>query len=79
MLTVPYLAVSPQDLKREPNLDTIFKTEDKWLVGANEVYDANKQIEFVNNILRTDVKVKFTFTSILMKNLIGLCILGLLF
>lgn len=58
------------DLKREAKFDTFFKPENKWLIGANEVHDAQKQIEFVNNSLRTDVKQSFTFTSILTKNII---------
>jgi len=79
LMTVPFLTVSPMDLKRDPNQESLFQTENKWLVGANEVFDANKQIEFVNNILRTDVKIKFPFTTILWKNFLGLCIIGLLF
>lgn len=44
------------DLKREAKTEGFFKPENKWLIGANEVHDAQKQIEFVNNSLRTDVK-----------------------
>lgn len=77
--TVPYFTVSPMDLKRDSTKTEIFTTELKWLVGSNEVYDANKQIEFVNNALRTDVQIKFTFSSILVKNMIGFAIIGLLF
>lgn len=57
----------------------MFIQENKWLVSQAEVYDANKQIEFVNNALRTDVKIKFTFSEILMKNLIGFIVIALLF
>lgn len=78
-LTVPYLTVSPLDLKRDSAVKDIFKSEEKWLIGANEVFDANKQIEFVNNILRTDVKIKFTFVSILMKNFLVFCMIGVVF
>jgi len=55
LLTVPYLTVSEMDLKREAKTEGFFKAENKWLIGANEVHDALKQIEFVNNSLRTDV------------------------
>jgi len=79
MLTVPFLTVSPMDLKRDSSNVSIFKTEDKWLVAGNEVYDANKQIEFINNILRTDVKIKFPFTTILFNNFLGICVIALLF
>ena len=67
------------DLKRDSSIEDLFKSEEKWLIGANEVYDANKQIEFVNNILRTDVKIKFTFFSIMIKNFIVLCLIGIVF
>jgi len=56
LLTVPYLTVSEMDLKREAKTEGFFKAENKWLIGANEVHDALKQIEFVNNSLRTDVQ-----------------------
>ena len=36
-------------------------------------------IDFLNNYLRTDVKIKFTFVQILLKNLIGLTIIFTLF
>lgn len=71
--------MSPVDLKRESDKTEIFSSENKWLVGGNEVFDANKQIEFVNNALRTDVKIKFTFASILWKNFLGFCVIGCLF
>jgi hypothetical protein len=42
LLTVPYLTVSEMDLKREAKYDGFFKPENKWLIGANEVHDAQK-------------------------------------
>jgi len=39
MTTVPYIAVSAQNLKREEK-DKLYKEEDKWLIGANEVFDS---------------------------------------
>ena len=33
----------------------------------------------MNNILRTDVKIKFTFMSILIKNFMVFCIIGVIF
>tara|TARA_B110000285_G_C15024887_1_gene563606 strand:- start:600 stop:728 length:129 start_codon:yes stop_codon:yes gene_type:complete len=42
LLTVPYLTVSEMDLKREAKAETFFKPENKWLIGANEVHDAQK-------------------------------------
>jgi hypothetical protein len=61
-MTVPYLAVSPMDPKRDAKIETFFSDTDKWLFGSTEVFDAQKQIDFVNNNLRTDVKIKFTFS-----------------
>lgn len=54
-MTVPYLAVSAMDAKRDNKLDTFYAETDKWLVGSTEVFDAQKQIDFINNNLRTDV------------------------
>ena len=62
--------------KRDSAAD-FFAEEDKWLIGGSEVYDAQKQIDFVNNHLRTDVQIKFTFASIVVKNLIGVSVLAL--
>ena len=59
-------------MKRDSNAKNFYSQEDLWLVTNQDVFDANKQIEFVNNHLRTDVKIKFTFTTILLKNLAGL-------
>jgi hypothetical protein len=58
---VPYLAVSAQDAKRSSDIPSMYKETDKWLVSNQEVFDAQKQIDFINNNLRTDVKIKFTF------------------
>jgi hypothetical protein len=41
-LTVPYMAISAMDLKRESKLEAFFKEEDKWLVQPSEVFDAQK-------------------------------------
>ena len=79
MTTVPYIAVSAQDLKREEKLDQFYKDSDRWLVSASERYDGQKQIDFVNNQLRTDIKLKVTFVKIARDNLIILTIIGLLF
>ena len=67
------------DLKREAKPETFFKSENKWLIGAQEINDAQKQIDFINNSLRTDVKISFTFMSIMIKNLIGLVIIALFY
>jgi len=40
MTTVPYLAVSPMNLKREDKPEEFYGEEDLWLVGASEVFDA---------------------------------------
>jgi hypothetical protein len=79
LTTVPYLAVSSQNSKRDGKMETFYDTTDLWLIGSNEVYDAQKQIDFVNNHLRTDVKIKFTFLQILVKNVLGLSVIAFLF
>jgi len=75
IMTVPYLTVSEMDLKREAKPETFFKEENKWKIDTQEIYDAQKQIDFVNNSLRTDVKISYTFASIMIKNFLGLCII----
>lgn len=66
------------DPKRDAKIETLFSDTDKWLVGSTEVFDAQKQIDFVNNNLRTDVKIKFTFSQIMMKNIVGMTIIAFL-
>mmetsp|Transcript_11745 Transcript_11745/g.19819 ORF Transcript_11745/g.19819 Transcript_11745/m.19819 type:complete len:290 (-) Transcript_11745:185-1054(-) len=78
-VTVPYLAVSTMDPKREAKLEGFFKEEDIWLVSQSEVYDAQKQIDYLNNHLKTDVKMRFTFSQILVKNVLGMLVIAALF
>ncbi len=61
MTTVPFLAVSAMDMKRDSWPETFYKEEDRWLISQSEVSDAQKQIDFINNHLRTDVHIKYTF------------------
>ena len=42
MVTVPYIAVSALNLKREDKPEEFYQDEDKWLVGAAEVFDGQK-------------------------------------
>jgi len=67
------------NLKRDSRLEGFYNEEDVWLIQSQEVYDAQKQIDFLNNHLRTDVKIKFTFTQILIKNILGMAIIAALF
>jgi len=78
-MTVPYLTVSEMDLKRDGKPETFFKSENKWKIENAEIYDAQKQIDFINNSLRTDVQISFTFISIMVKNLIGLFVIFFFF
>lgn len=66
------------DLKRDSASESFFAEEEKWHIGGNEVYDAQKQIDFINNHLRTDVQIKYTFASIVTKNLIAAVVLAFL-
>lgn len=78
-MTVPYLTISEMDLKREVKADTFYKDENKWLIGAGEINDAQKQIDFINNSLRTDAKISYTFFSIMIKNVIGLVVIAVFY
>lgn len=73
--TVPYLTVSPMNLKRDSAVEKFFANEEKWHISANDVYDAQKQIDFINNHLHSDVQIKFTFYSIAIKNLVAAVVL----
>ena len=48
-------------------------------MNPNEVYDAVKQIDYINNHLKTDVQIKFTLQTILMKNFMGFVLIASLF
>lgn len=63
------------DLNRDGKPETFFKAENKWKIEISEVFDAQKQIDFINNSLRTDVKIAYTFVSIMIKNVIGLFVI----
>jgi hypothetical protein len=72
--TVPQLTVSLQKLKRFDG-EEFYKEEDKWLVRADEIYDASKILEFFNKRLGTDVPLTFPLSVILAKNVTFLVIL----
>ena len=74
--TVPYITASAMNLKRSSAPEKFYEDEDKWHISSQEIYDCQKQIDFVNNHLRTDVQIKFTFASIAFKNFVGLAILA---
>jgi hypothetical protein len=71
--TVPHLTVSLQKLKRLDG-EEFYKEEDKWLVRSDEIYDANKILEFFNKRLQTNVPLTLPFSTILIKNLTFLAI-----
>ena len=77
--TVPYLAVSPLDPKRDASMSKFYPTEDKWLINNNEVYGAQKIIDFVNNHLKTDVQMKVPFSEIVFMNLVLFIVIAVLF
>jgi hypothetical protein len=62
--TVPYIAVSKQKAKR---LDTedFYAEEDKWLVRSDQISEAIKIVEFINNRLNTNVQLQFPFSVII--------------
>lgn len=77
--TVPYLAVSAMDLKRDASKGKFYATDDQWLVNSQEVFGATKLIDWVNNHLKTDVSLKIPFSEIVFKNFLGLVIISMLF
>lgn len=52
--TVPHLTVSLSKQKRMEG-EEFYKEEDKWLVRGDEIYDANKILEFFNKRLSSNV------------------------
>jgi len=77
-VNVPYLGVSYLDLKRPPRLKSFYPEEAKWLINQKEIFDARKQINFINNILSTDVQIKQTFKKILLKNVVVMSVMAAL-
>lgn len=75
--TVPHLTVSLQKLKRMEG-EEFYKEEDKWLVRTDEIYDANKILEFFNKRLGTNVPLTYPFSTILIKNITFLLIFAVL-
>lgn len=67
------MTVSLQKLKRIDG-EEFYKEEDKWLVRSDEIYDANKILEFFNKRLGTNVPLTYPFSVILAKNITFLVI-----
>ncbi len=76
--TVPHLTVSLQKNQRN-EAEEFYKEEDKWFVRQDEIYDANKILEFFNKRLGSDVQITLPFTTILIKNLtfLGISVVAL--
>ena len=67
------------DLKRPADAMPFYKDENKWLIAGDEVNDAQKQIDFINNSLATDVQLSLTLFDIITKNLFWIIILILFY
>ena len=74
--TVPYLATSKMQQKREDV--EFFKSEDIWLVKANEAAETQQILDFINKRFSNDVPIKFPLQTVLIKNLIMFVVLGAL-
>ena len=75
--TVPYIATSKEQKKREGDLD-FYKTEDVWLVKKDEMSETQIQLDFINKRLNTDVQVSFPFVVVLFKNVVLFVVLFVL-
>jgi oligosaccharyltransferase complex subunit gamma len=81
--TVPYIAASKMQVKRESIGESgvysnFFKTENLWLIKKEEIFDAHKQLEFVNNQLGSDIELSLPLYVVLVKNAILFTILAAL-
>jgi hypothetical protein len=74
--TVPHLTVSVQKLQRNEG-EEFYKEEDKWFVRQDEIFDANKQLEFFNQRLGSHVDITLPFTTVLIKNFTFMAVFAL--
>jgi len=76
--TVPYLTVSLSKVQRN-EAEEFYKEEDKWFVRPDEIYSAEKILEFFNKRLGSNVQITLPFTTILIKNFTFLAIFAIVF
>mmetsp|Transcript_15345 Transcript_15345/g.23634 ORF Transcript_15345/g.23634 Transcript_15345/m.23634 type:complete len:234 (+) Transcript_15345:3-704(+) len=77
--TIPILSVSAADEHHgEHDFSHVrfFTTDNEWEIIPGDIVTGLKQIEFVNNALRTDVQLKLTLKQMLKANLMITGILG---
>ena len=73
--TVPYLAVSKNQVKRDPAAD-FFETRDIWLIKKDEASDNQILLNFVNKRLQNDIPLKIPFLTVLFNNIVLFLMLG---
>lgn len=74
--TVPHLTVSLAKVQRN-DAEEFYKEEDKWFVRPDEIYNAEKILEFFNKRLGSNVQITLPFTTILIKNITFLAIFAI--
>jgi hypothetical protein len=70
------LTVSLAKVQRNEAED-FYKEEDKWFVRPDEIYNAEKILEFFNKRLGSNVQITLPLTTILIKNFTFLAIFAL--
>lgn len=73
--TVPYIAVSKHQVKRDPLVD-FYETQDIWLIKKEEASDATDLLRFVNRRLSNDIPLKVPFLTALINNIVMFLLLG---
>ena len=72
--TVPYLATTKMVQKREDV--EFYKSEDIWLVRANEAAETQQILDFANKSFNNDVPIQTPLHVVMLKNLVLFVVLG---
>lgn len=70
--TVPYLTVSQNQVKRDPNVANFYDAPDIWLIKKEEASDSQMLLKFVNNRLGNDLPLKVPFHVVLVNTIVML-------
>jgi len=58
--------------------EEFYKEEDRWLVRADQIYEASKILEFINKRLGSDIKLIYPLRVVLIRNVTFFVILLML-
>ena len=73
--TVPYLAVSKNQVKRDPSAD-FYETGDIWLIKKDEASDNQILLNFINKRLQNNVELKIPFLTVIFNNILVFTCIG---